>query len=473
MPVSWFLKRIKFEYSPPLVLIFFCLLATGAFAQLGELVPAVECLEHTSQSYSLYRPSDYTRKKRWPVLVLVDPKSQAQAAVGAFQEGAEAYGFILASPHDFELKKDLEIQSNPLLWVLQDLIRRFAVDIEGIYFAGLGQATSFTATIASRMQTNAGLVLCGPSAQDLAQLGDFTAPLAITSGDFDPSSSQLLTWVEQHPPKGQRRVLFFEGGRQWPQPNAAAEVLGWLVLQRWKHHSQTADEAKLQKWYEKRRAYARQLETQSRLNEALASWLVLDEDFAKLPKSLTAKDTVERLLQSPLRLEQVTAEKQARLMESQSITVFQSFFNPQLHTQPKALQENLAWWHSQYKTLVYISENATNTQKRNAANRLIEWIWWQSYLKGLVQLDAKQFQPALYHFRIASEIFSDQSFVHYALACALAGTHQSEPAITALEHSISLGLTDPDLLRLQPLFDAFRNKTAFTRLLKKIQGETP
>ena len=438
------------------------------FGQLGEIAPAVPYIEQPEQTYTLYRPSQYTRKKRWPAVVLLDASGNGQAAVSAFRQGAESYGFILAAPNGFQLHSDMDIRDNPVIWVYQDLIRRFAVDIEGIYFAGMGEGNQLMADLTKRLQTNAGLILCSPEPIHLELLKPFPTTLALSQGFYDSNTAPVKKYLKKHALKKPYRFVSFEGGRQWPENDAASELLGWLMVQT--YQSRNLDMPHLDAWFQRRSDYAKNLVEQHRLLEAQDAWEKIHQDFSKTAHKDSIKKAFGTLSQSQALKEQEKARNAATMREIETLAIFKKHTKPELYDQTEALEQNLNWWKQQQKTLDYLLNESPDLESRHSAIRLVETMWQISYLEGLNLLETERFATASYHFNLATHLFPDKSFAHYGLACAYAGLDESAKALSALAKSIDMGLQDESLVQLQPLFDNLRSRPEFKVISQRLRN---
>lgn len=461
------LKRLvpTWKFSGFLLGIF--LLTGFSFGQLGKIAPVVPCLEQTEQTYALYRPSYYTRKQRWPMVILLDDSGNGQTAVAAFREGAEAFGFILASPNGFRLHPDMDIRSNPVIWIYQDLIRRFAVDIDGIYFAGLGKAGDLMLDLTKRLQTNAGLILAAPNPKQFPTLKSLSTRVAFAQGQFDPNTHDVRQFLKQQSRPDAYRFVAFEGGRQWPHGPEAREILGWLLAQSYKSRKLTPP--KQADWFKTRATYAESLKAQNQLVQAKEHWQAIQRDFSKSTLQSKAKDALQKLEQSQAFQDQEKSEKAAFKMEAETMALFKTHMKPELFDQPQQLKKNLDWWQKQHETLTYLYQTTEDQARKNTAIRLIEYLWQVSYLEGLELLEEERFAKASYHFQLATHLFSDKPFAYYALACAYAGLDQSAKALANLKQSVAKGLDDPSLIQLQPLFDRYRDEPEFKALSEKFR----
>jgi hypothetical protein len=77
-----------------------CTAAYAESAPRGRLVENVACQRDNSQTYTLYLPSQYSGDRRWPLLLIFDPRGRGTFAAEIFREPAEKYGWILMSSNN-------------------------------------------------------------------------------------------------------------------------------------------------------------------------------------------------------------------------------------------------------------------------------------------------------------------------------------------------------------------------------------
>ena len=84
-----------------LYLILFC--AAGVAASevpplrvpVGEMVEDIACASDSTQTYTLYLPPGFTNERRWPVLLVFDPRGRSVLAAELFRDAADDYGWII------------------------------------------------------------------------------------------------------------------------------------------------------------------------------------------------------------------------------------------------------------------------------------------------------------------------------------------------------------------------------------------
>lgn len=441
----------------------------SAFAQLGEVVSSVPCLEHKTQTYSLFRPSDYSRKSRWPAIVLVDPQGQSQQAVAAFAEAGEEFGFIIASPQGVVQPLQANLNQNPIVQVYEDLIRRFSVDIDGIYMLGSGAASELVTDLSIRLQTNAGLLLLNPHKEALTHAKNFPAPIIIFSSALSPRRLTAYQWSQSQKSTSTGLFMPFQGETQWPDELDTKFGLAWLSQNRYQNQPEFKSSMSLEKIFSHQLAAVDQLEKKGDHLKAMNLLTTLKSDIFSKTQQATVSQKEEQLRQQPNLQTQRKAETKTYQAESLIQQQFESAFQPQALHNAKDLEKNLKWWSDQHKTLTYMLQNSKDAYQKASAARLIEHIWQVTYVNGLSHLEKQRFDNAAYQFRIASHLFPNQAYAHYGLACAFAGKQQPEQSLEALENSVAAGLRNTQLITQQPLFDIFRSSEGYQKILGQIE----
>ena len=102
---------------------------------VGRIVPKVECLADSRQSYALYLPTKYRNNQKWPVLFLFEPLARGALPVEIIQKAAENFGFILISSNNSRNGPiSPQIDGGNAMW--RDVQTRFSIDMKRVYFGG-------------------------------------------------------------------------------------------------------------------------------------------------------------------------------------------------------------------------------------------------------------------------------------------------------------------------------------------------
>jgi poly(3-hydroxybutyrate) depolymerase len=103
---------------------------------LGEMVEGIACASNPTQTYTLYVPSTFSNDRRWPVLLVFDPRGRSLLAAELFREAAETYGWIIVSSDNTRSDGpwDPNVVALQALW--PEVRARIPADFERVYAAG-------------------------------------------------------------------------------------------------------------------------------------------------------------------------------------------------------------------------------------------------------------------------------------------------------------------------------------------------
>src|SRR2546428_8751970 len=66
----------------------------------GRVDERVTSTTDTAQRFALYLPPGYTTERRWPILLVLDPRGRALLALRLFQDAAARLGWIVMSSYN-------------------------------------------------------------------------------------------------------------------------------------------------------------------------------------------------------------------------------------------------------------------------------------------------------------------------------------------------------------------------------------
>src|SRR5262245_14559576 len=156
-----------------LVIVFVVLLIASAYAQEkfppGTVVENVVSRSNPKMSYALYLPSNYNSSRKWPLLVLMDPRGRALMPMELFRETAEKQGYIIVSSYNTLSDDEWEPNVIALKAIMADIPNMFAIDDRRIYLSGFSGTGNGSWFFANNMTPHvAGLINFGSAAADWA-----------------------------------------------------------------------------------------------------------------------------------------------------------------------------------------------------------------------------------------------------------------------------------------------------------------
>jgi dienelactone hydrolase len=198
----------------------------------GRLVEGLRCESDPSQTYTLYLPSGYSSSRRWPALLVLDPRGRAVVAASLFRDGAEAHGWILLSSNDTRSDGPAEPNVKALQALWPEVHERYATDPRRIYAAGFSGGGMVAWDLGRLTGRLAGVIASGSRWED-DQFGRriaFPCFGAAGDGDFNyaPMRAVHARLREWGTPE---RFEVFEGPHAWMPAALAGDAIAWMELQ--------------------------------------------------------------------------------------------------------------------------------------------------------------------------------------------------------------------------------------------------
>lgn len=186
--------------------------------------------------YAVRLPSNYNKRKKFPVLFCFDPGGNGRDAARHFREAADKHNWIVVG--------SLDSKNGP--WepifkaheaMLKDIPKRFSVDTHQFYAAGLSGGAKSAYVIAYKNPTKfKGIIACASAYDERAfgGSGNLSSKIAVChtagKGDFN------LEYIREAHKKLQSigaksKLVEFDGGHEWPPPEIISDALNWIEKQ--------------------------------------------------------------------------------------------------------------------------------------------------------------------------------------------------------------------------------------------------
>lgn len=232
-----------FRPGPALLALAALLAAAPASAQDGggATVARVKAASDTAFSYALYLPPGHDPSRRWPAILLMDPRGRALVPLERFRDGAAELGFVLISSYDTssdEPTSGVDTQAAVEV-LLNETVDRLGLDPDRLYLAGFSGTARIGWTIAAlNPDVIAGVAAFGAGTASAATLLTRAYGEAATVGGYYGGAGLedfnfAEVWATDRRLAAQDRyatVRFYPGGHAWPPPEVAREALEWFAL---------------------------------------------------------------------------------------------------------------------------------------------------------------------------------------------------------------------------------------------------
>ncbi len=445
----------------------------GSELAVGQMVEGVKCQLDPTQTYSLYLPGNFTPERRWPGLLVFDPRGRSVPAAELFRDAAETYGWVILSSDNTRSDGPMEPNQKALAALWPEVHIRHSIDPRRIYVAGfsggamigwaLGRATGGRAT-----GELAGVIGTGGHLEPEVFETEMHFPCFGAAGDTDFNyagmravHSQLERWNTPN------RLEIFDGPHRWMPSELATEGVEWMELQAMKQGLRPRDDELIEDLYSKDLARAHELARAGRELPAMRRYNAVAATFEGLREVDTARQSAARLDGRPAVVE---ARKQERRWDG-----FEALYRKRLPAALALLREEPPVSVRRFAAELRLTELQKRAEAEAyegvVARRLLETLLTQTSFYLTRDLFARQsYSSAATVLTIASEIRPQRPDIWYNLACALARSGGKKKALAALKRAVDAGFSNAEQLARDPDLESLRREEGFRQLTERLGG---
>ena len=440
----------------------------------GQVVPKVVCAAAPDRGYSLYLPASYRPDRPWPIVYAFDSRGidNGRDMIELFKEGAERFGFVVASSSDSSAVVPMEENFRSLGAMWTDTHARLAIDDRRVYGYGFSGMARFVLTAAVKAPGTIAGVISASGGYPLAHRPSSETPFPFFAvvGEKDFNYYELLDTDARLAALGiPHRIEVYDGSHQWPPEGFVTQALGWIALQEMKRGTRERSPALIEALWAEDLARARALEDAGRLWRAWRVYKAMAADFEGLRGTGEIREKIATLEASET-LKRDLREREARDRRDRGylerIPRFFSAAGPEVR--PDSLSQLLSDLQvPDLKT----REKSQDPEERLAAQRLLYAVYIQTglYLPRAA-LERKQWDRAILFLEVAARVDPDSPRIPYRLATAWAGKGNRKKAIESLEKAVERKGTDLEEIEKDPAFDSLREEEGYRKLVARLKG---
>ncbi|MEO8637204.1 MAG: hypothetical protein ABI587_18160 [Gemmatimonadales bacterium] len=439
----------------------------------GAVVPEVKSHVDRGQRYAVYLPSRYTPDRRWPLLLLMDPRGRALIPLALVRQSAERYGYIVLSSYNTRSDEVVDTNRDALNAMLADAQQDFSLDERRFYlvgFSGTARAgwefgAELAGHVAGVIGVGAGLPFGGRTP---APTGAGGPPFAFFGGagttDFNYDEVMRLDGVLDKL-RWPHRVVSYPGPHTWPEAPVMAQALGWMELQAMRSGLAPVDQGVVDSMFEAEVRAARALEQDGHLLDALLRFRSAASDFTGVHQTSGAAEDTLRLS----RTAQVRRERKRRseIERRQFVYVAKMalYFSTLRNGTRKPESLSKALKHLDVPATQRLAADHTDPETSLAAQRRLEHlVVMTAFYEPRDRFEKNDPAGALAMNDIARAILPDNSYLCYDRVRALAALNRIDEALTALACWLHAGNTTAAELDADPHLAPLRAEPEFVRL---------
>jgi predicted esterase len=420
-------------------------------ATAGTVTERIACASDATQTYSLFLPASYDSSRRYPVLLIFDPRGRALVAMERFQEAADARGWILISSYDTRSDGPIDpnVRAIDALW---PEIGRYPIDPQRIYAAGFSGGGILAMMLGISTSKLAGVIQAGGRNSDMLALEKVNFAHFGAAGRFDfnfVEMKRLDRMLSER--RTTHRFQSFDGGHEWLPVPLATRAVEWMDVIAMKRGHLARDAAFVERLLADELTVVAEYERDGRLLEAIDLATVITEsweglaDVGEARRKLSALRSDRRV--AKLRKEELQAERYEESM-LRNIGPAVSAIRDREMLPPQAEVESIV-------RLAELRRLAARAgAKGEAAQRVLESAFSQlSFYLTRDLMEQRSYARAALALTVACLIHDDRPFALLNLARARAMTGDRRGGLDALEKAVEHGLKGdlPGDALLEPL----------------------
>ena len=437
----------------------------------GQLIEQVVCQDDPTESYALYLPSSYAPAQRWPIIYALDARSRALVPAELLREGAERYGFIVASSYGSRSDEDADPTVKALGAMWRDTHARFALDERRAYAAGFSGAARTVCKMADAAPGSlAGVIACGAGfATDRPPRAGLAFSVFGIAGEADFNYQELQVLDETLEALGvPHRTESFDGPHRWPAAGLLSGALAWLEVRGMREDRRPRDPelaaALLARWGDEAAA----LEKSGNAFEAHRRYAGLVRDFAGLADVAAARAAAGRVAASRAYERERRSRLEWRRLEQEYAARAPGILS-RLGTEDAPYSLQLVLSELRIGELRRRAEHGDDRAGRLSARRSLELLSIQTgfYQPRTLRQRGEPARAALM-LAVATEIHPEQPYVWYDLACARAQAGSKRDALRALERAVESGFKDGARIESEADLVPLRDEAGFRALITRL-----
>jgi len=445
----------------------------------GRIAENVTSPSNPREHYAVYLPSSYSPDRRWPLLLLMDPRGKALIPMERVREVAERLGYLVMSSYNTRSDEYQDPNADALNAMIADAQQQYAVDPHRLYLVGQSGTARASWIYGYGLRGNvAGLIGFGaalpegfvltPRAEGSPPPLVFFGAAGTTDYNFDEMWSMDTTLDRVNLP---HRVTFFDGPHTWPPAATLTEGVEWVELQAMKYGLKPADTAWIETSLAREFGRAADLLQAGDVYHAWQRYRGIVSDYTGLGDVRVARDQLERLERDPAlkRIRQRLADNVER--EQQYNAHLASFLGDFRESEPPPLEKSLK--RVQLEELRRRAADPADSVTSQAAQRGLANLWvYASFYEPMDYLAKGDPRRALAILDVAQAMRPADGDVCFFQARALARLGREGEAIGAVECAVRGGV-DPDRLVQTPDLAVLRSEPAYQALLARVRGRRP
>ena len=431
--------------------------------RVGQMVEGIACVSNPTQTYTLYLPSSFSNDRRWPVLLIFDPRGRSLLAAEIFRDAAETYGWIIVSSDNTRSDGPMEPNTIALQALWPEIHDRLPTDFDRIYAAGFSGGAIVANVLSKATGELAGIVACGGRHYP-EHLEENDVAIYSTAGNLDFNYREMHLIDEFLADQGNpHRLVIFDGPHTWMPPALALDAVEWFELVAMQRNLRKVDPELVRSLLATDMEEAEKLAVEGRALDASRRYREIQQTYEGLADISPAGSRTKEIEATADFRDQTKLRKKSRSWEQRCDEGVNNSLSALRSSDIPAPVIQLA---REFR-IEDLQERAEQKDSMGfAAQRCLNGLY--TGVSFYVPRDSAaegRYAHAATSYELAVMIREDNPVIWYNLACMRARLGRGEAAMEALEMALDTGFNRTELLATDEDLDSLRDRDDFKKLL--------
>jgi hypothetical protein len=416
------------------------------------------CQFDANLHYSVYYPTRFSSKEKFPVLILFDPHGDPDLPIEKYKSLANTYDYILIASKESKNGNSPEQTANIIQSMLYQCLQIEKVDTNQIFAGGFSGGARVASMLALSPSGVKGLVVCGAGIPAGSWTGVPPHLIVGIAGNSDMNLSEVLNF-NTHDPRMMSRyhTIRFSGEHTWP-PTSVMEnafIAFTAISQRDRFTPVNTNQLEAGLALLKHQA-----DSVSSVIEKVELYKSMVKNFQGMLNTTGVEASLQRLMGSIEYKQGLSVENEFKQIEAKNRDYF---------LQALGAKDTL-WWQTEFER--WESTKATKSPQafEEMKNRVRGVISLSTYMSLSRAISALHKEQSAYFSSIYRLVDPKNSEAWYLSAVSAAMDGNRNNCIRFFEEAIKTGFHDGSRCRMEPAFLSLQNDVQFQEKVNQINN---
>lgn len=448
------------------VLLLLCFFSTTLQSQditlkKGSLNDSI-AIAGTESTFSMYLPGSYNENSAGPVLFVFDPYGNASFAIRNFKLAANTFNMpVVALNAPISKLTDENIE---LFIKLHKSVFSIIPQSKELYFSGFSGGALFATTMAARINTAAGLILCGTNYEVVSKMNylrNRDMPVIGLVGDEDftfKSMESIHRFLTRK--KIANDLIVYKGGHYWPTAGYLQQALEWIYVKRAITGKHPQHEIVTPTLYKKHYEYANDLVNNNELYLGEKAFTRVDKNYRGLFRIDSVRPVLETIRKNKAFKKYKRGVIGASYDENNILNNFGALLEEDI---ANASFQNFAFWEEELERLNFYKKGTIHYKKKL---KRIKGLLFHVCAESVPLYDVEEsINNLLFLHEFMIYIKPDYHKAYIELIKLYTKVGELDNALSSMEALLQNGYTDEDTLQLLPGISTLKGRPEFWDIL--------